>query len=439
MANILLVDPFVPFRRWVCHLLSWMGHHIGQAGSMAEAWECIRQCPPDLILLELHLPDGNGLALSRQVRTDPGLAETLLFCATTSSRDEDIRLAIAAGCDDYYLKPLEDASLMQNVQRALGRAALHRPPRIPASLEVSFEDSRGIFIQYARNLSRTGIFVEMSKPLPRGTLLRLSFALPGPTAKAIVVYGRVEHSSPAGPAGPDGERSRGGMGIRFICLDEDAKRQIDSLVHASGQGLDMPLATSCFGRTPDDAQGESTASPASRVAILEGRKQCRSHLEALQIEFLNLSAQQALTEGILGAGSTDGQLKVLSGLMEQFLGVCAFSLTRFQGPGGAGPRHCFGLELPGAIESQQLVPALDPLLASSEGQIYWTPHPIPGTEHRTLAAVPLAGQGHPVGLLAVHALAGHRPILTPVDLDRLGALARLLGRDLAQCIVLAGT
>lgn len=78
-------------------------HLVGVAHSAADAVRLLRREPVDLLLLDLHLPDGHGLALLQRLRAEGVLADVI---AVTSARDKDIvRRAATQGVANYLLKP----------------------------------------------------------------------------------------------------------------------------------------------------------------------------------------------------------------------------------------------------------------------------------------------------------------------------------------------
>ncbi|MBW1811318.1 MAG: response regulator, partial [Deltaproteobacteria bacterium] len=180
MPRILLVDDVRLFRHLEAVILGWRGYTIEEAASGEEALEKIRSNPPDLALIDLTMPGMSGSEVCEKVKKDPALQSIPIIIVASSGRDEDIRAAVKAGCDDYLTKPLDDTTLVTKVEELLGQSDTRRCPRISTSLQVSFEDFKGIFFEYTRDISRTGVFIEMANPLPIGTRLRLSFSLPAP-------------------------------------------------------------------------------------------------------------------------------------------------------------------------------------------------------------------------------------------------------------------
>ncbi|GIE84187.1 response regulator [Actinoplanes regularis] len=92
------------------------------AGTLTEARERVRDTVLDLILLDLNLPDGNGLTLARELKADdPPLdrPKPVVVAVTASVLPQDQKAALDAGCDDFLDKPYAAADLVATVARHL--------------------------------------------------------------------------------------------------------------------------------------------------------------------------------------------------------------------------------------------------------------------------------------------------------------------------------
>jgi two-component system KDP operon response regulator KdpE len=119
-ADLLLVEDDEPTRRSLVSNLSAHGYRVAEAGDMAEAlrrWEGHR---PDLIVLDLGLPDRDGLDLVARVRRE-ALTPILVLSARDAERDKVS--ALEAGADDYVTKPFGVAELRARISALLRRAA----------------------------------------------------------------------------------------------------------------------------------------------------------------------------------------------------------------------------------------------------------------------------------------------------------------------------
>jgi two-component system KDP operon response regulator KdpE len=118
--HVLLVEDDEPTRTTVGGNLRGHGYRVVEAGSVAEAlrsWDADR---PDLILLDLGLPDGDGSTLIRRVRRD---TTTPILVLSARGQEHDKVGALDAGADDYVTKPFGLAELRSRIAAVLRRAA----------------------------------------------------------------------------------------------------------------------------------------------------------------------------------------------------------------------------------------------------------------------------------------------------------------------------
>ncbi|RVU44550.1 hybrid sensor histidine kinase/response regulator [Rubrivivax rivuli] len=93
---------------------------------MAGALVAARETPPDLVLLDLHLPDGDGYTLLRALRGLPGLQQVPAVVVSASAHAEERQRALAAGFVGYWTKPLDLAQTLAELDRMLNLAARAR-------------------------------------------------------------------------------------------------------------------------------------------------------------------------------------------------------------------------------------------------------------------------------------------------------------------------
>jgi len=117
--HILLVDdePHVPLL--VRPLLEQLGMTVQTARSLAEARRSLSQRRPDGILLDLHLPDGSGLDLLRELRGAPG-TETLPILVISAEGDDRVLDEVERIGGLVLAKPFSPTKLAQRVLAALG-------------------------------------------------------------------------------------------------------------------------------------------------------------------------------------------------------------------------------------------------------------------------------------------------------------------------------
>ncbi|MEY2933116.1 MAG: hypothetical protein RL033_3865 [Pseudomonadota bacterium] len=104
---ILVVDDNPGNLKLFTLLLALPGYEVTTASSAEEALAALERVQPELILMDLQLPDIDGLTLTRQLKQDPRLRQTLIVAVTASAMKGDEEKAIAAGVDGYMTKPLD--------------------------------------------------------------------------------------------------------------------------------------------------------------------------------------------------------------------------------------------------------------------------------------------------------------------------------------------
>ncbi|HKX95809.1 MAG TPA: response regulator, partial [Methylibium sp.] len=79
--------------------------------------------PPDLMLIDMNLPDTNGLALLQRLRAEPALRGLRCVALSADAMSEQIAAARAAGFDDYWTKPIDVPRMLRALDTLLGSPA----------------------------------------------------------------------------------------------------------------------------------------------------------------------------------------------------------------------------------------------------------------------------------------------------------------------------
>jgi CheY-like chemotaxis protein len=81
-----------------------------------------RELRPDLVLLDMQLPDFDGYEVLRRLRADPATAAIPCIALSANAMPEDIERALRAGVADYWTKPLDVRAFMASLEAMFGRA-----------------------------------------------------------------------------------------------------------------------------------------------------------------------------------------------------------------------------------------------------------------------------------------------------------------------------
>ena len=122
-ARLLLIDDDLRLTTMVGDYLRRSGYDIDVAGSLGAGRERLRQASYDALLLDLMLPDGDGLELTRELRSDVKTRRLPLLMLTARGEPMDRIVGLELGADDYLPKPFEPRELLARVKALLRRAA----------------------------------------------------------------------------------------------------------------------------------------------------------------------------------------------------------------------------------------------------------------------------------------------------------------------------
>ena len=136
-GRVLIVDDDGALREMIADFLTGEGYETSEAGNVAEARDCIEKSKPDLILLDINMPGGDGLTLAGQIRAR---TETPIIILSGKGSMLDRVVGLEVGADDYLPKPFELRELLARV-----RAVLRRSRPQGADIPLGVTDRRAQF------------------------------------------------------------------------------------------------------------------------------------------------------------------------------------------------------------------------------------------------------------------------------------------------------
>jgi two-component system KDP operon response regulator KdpE len=147
-ARILVVEDEPDIRRFVRLTLESEGHEVHEAASLQRGLIEAGSRRPELAIVDLGLPDGDGVDLIRDLRT---WSTAPVIVLSARSGEEDKVAALDAGADDYLVKPFGAAELLARVRAQLRRQAL-----VPASADSVLRFGRTVVDLARRVVERDG-------------------------------------------------------------------------------------------------------------------------------------------------------------------------------------------------------------------------------------------------------------------------------------------
>jgi two-component system, cell cycle response regulator DivK len=116
---ILLVEDNETIRNAFGILLEESGYRVLQAGTGVEAISIAEATPPDLVLMDLGLPDLNGLEVTRTLKANPLTRNAAVVALTGRALQTDQDACLAAGCIGYLAKPIDTEQLLRRIPEFL--------------------------------------------------------------------------------------------------------------------------------------------------------------------------------------------------------------------------------------------------------------------------------------------------------------------------------
>ncbi len=131
-CTVLYVEDTTDNRILVRRILQAEGYIVVEAGTARETLDLIQGCQPDLILVDINMPEMDGYTLATRLKGDPRLARVPIVAITANVMKGDRERSLEAGCDGYIQKPIDVDQLPRQVARFLQRSSAGRlkpPPR----------------------------------------------------------------------------------------------------------------------------------------------------------------------------------------------------------------------------------------------------------------------------------------------------------------------
>ena len=130
--RVLIVEDEPDIRDLLIFHLEREGYHVIKARSGTEAVRLAHASPPDLVLLDLMLPEMDGLEVCRRLRGDPATQGVPIVMLTARGDEVDRVLGLEMGADDYVVKPFSPRELLARI-----RAVLRRTRPAPGTTPVT--------------------------------------------------------------------------------------------------------------------------------------------------------------------------------------------------------------------------------------------------------------------------------------------------------------
>lgn len=116
---ILYIEDEEDFQILVGRILGRAGFEVKTCATLAEGLEALERRRPDLLLLDINLPDGDGYAACRRLREDPAFVDLPVLMLTVRRRPDEWLRGFSSGATDYISKPINPPELIERITDAL--------------------------------------------------------------------------------------------------------------------------------------------------------------------------------------------------------------------------------------------------------------------------------------------------------------------------------
>ena len=183
--KILLVDDEIDILEFISYNLEKEGYIVYTAQNGVEAIKMAEQKQPDLIILDVMMPEMDGIAACEEIRKIPSLKSTIIAFLTARGEDYSQIAGFEAGGDDYITKPVRPKVLLSRVKALLKRTG--ESTREPVAADPNTLTIGNLLIDKERYLIRIGED-EMILPRKEFELLSLLVSKPGKVFTREEIY-----------------------------------------------------------------------------------------------------------------------------------------------------------------------------------------------------------------------------------------------------------
>ncbi|CAN5727394.1 two-component system response regulator KdpE [soil metagenome] len=221
-STILIVDDDLHVRRFLRTVVTGHGHTVVEAGSVAEALDAIERVRPAVVLLDLGLPDGDGLSVLREL---PVEGRPPIIVLSARGQEGDKVAALDAGAEDYLTKPFGAGELLARIRVVLRRTGGSASPDVIEVGPIKIDQPRHAVTVDGTEVHLTPIefklLLELAKQPGRVLTHRhMLIAVWGPNAVEQTHYLRVHMAAlrrkiEVDPARPQWLLTEAGVGYRL--------------------------------------------------------------------------------------------------------------------------------------------------------------------------------------------------------------------------------
>jgi DNA-binding response OmpR family regulator len=121
MAKIVIAEDEPDIRELIAFTLRFAGHEVITGNNGEEGYLLAQREHPDLVMLDVRMPKLTGYEACKRIKADPELASTPVLFLSAKGQENEIEQGMAAGAEDYLLKPFAPDQLVERVKQVLAK------------------------------------------------------------------------------------------------------------------------------------------------------------------------------------------------------------------------------------------------------------------------------------------------------------------------------
>jgi CheY-like chemotaxis protein len=230
--KILLVDDTKLFLKLEKEYLKQSSVVVLTAENGRQALEMARSDHPDMIFMDLNMPEMDGAQCCEAIKSDPGLRDIPVILVTTAGMNEGVERCRAAGCDGFLTKPIDRKAFLEMGRRFLSQIN-RRERRIPTRLKVLFRvNDRENCFGTCVDLSSRGLYLEWNGDVQVDDKVEVSLLVSGNSADLVEAWGRVSWVN----AGAVRRKQKlpAGFGVEFLSVPDESLALITRFLEREG-------------------------------------------------------------------------------------------------------------------------------------------------------------------------------------------------------------
>jgi DNA-binding response OmpR family regulator len=119
MAKIVIAEDEPDIRELIAFALRFAGHEVISGANGEEGYELAKKEQPDLVMLDVRMPKMTGYEACQRIKSEPGTAHIPVVFLSAKGQESEIEQGIAAGAEEYLLKPFAPDQLVERIRAIL--------------------------------------------------------------------------------------------------------------------------------------------------------------------------------------------------------------------------------------------------------------------------------------------------------------------------------